>query len=124
MESWECIQKAIDWIEQHIGEKMEILQLSGDTCLSPFYFQRLFKRLTGRPVMEYIKLRRLARAADELLRTGQKISDIALEMGYENHETFTRAFKEIYGATPTTFRKQKPPVTTLIQSLIIWSDAR
>jgi len=110
MESWEYIQKAVDWIEQHIDKKLEISKLSNIAYLSPFYFQRLFKRMTGRPIMEYIKLRRLAYAVDFLTRSNLKISAIALKSGFENHETFTRSFKEIYGVTPTAYRQNSFPV--------------
>ena len=68
--------------------------------------------MTGRPVMEYIKLRRLAYAADYLNRSNLKISDIAYKSGFENHETFTRSFKEAYGVTPTAYRKNKYPLIT------------
>ena len=104
------IQNAIDWIEQHIDQKLEISKLSNVAYLSAFYFQRLFKRMTGRSVMEYIKLRRLAYAADYLSRSDLKISKIALKSGFENHETFTRSFKEVYRMTPTAFRTNKFPV--------------
>ena len=110
MESWEYIQKAIDWIEQHIDNKLEITGLSNIAYLSPFYFQRLFKRMTGFPVMEYIKLRRLDYAVDCLNRSDSKISSIALKSGFINHETFTRSFKEIYGVTPTAYRENSFPV--------------
>jgi AraC-like DNA-binding protein/predicted transcriptional regulator YdeE len=106
------IQKAIDRIEQNLSEKMEMSILSGSVYLSPFYFQRLFKRMTGRTVMEYIKLRRLAYAADYLARSPDKISEVALKSGFENHETFTRSFKEVYGVTPSAYREQKLSVAS------------
>ena len=67
--------------------------------------------MTGRTVMEYVKLRRLAYAADCLAHSEYKILNIALKTGFKNHETFTRSFKEVYGVTPTVFREQKLPAT-------------
>ncbi|MCL2700030.1 MAG: helix-turn-helix transcriptional regulator, partial [Defluviitaleaceae bacterium] len=90
-------------------EEIEVARLSDKAYLSPFYYQRLFKRVTGWPVMEYVKLRRLTRAAELLNRTEIKISDIAHNLGFKNHETFTRAFKVNFGITPTLHREQKPP---------------
>jgi AraC family transcriptional regulator len=72
--------------------------------LSQFYFQRLFKRLVKRPVNEYIKLRRLARASEALLDKNMRIIDVALDFGFSSHETFSRAFKDAYGITPAEFR--------------------
>ena len=109
MTAWEAIQKTLDYIEEHIGENIEIKELAKIAALSPFYYQRLFSRLVNRPVREYIRLRRLARACDVLKDRGKRILDAAVELGFGSHETFTRAFREAYGMTPEQYRKR--PVT-------------
>ena len=72
--------------------------------LSLFYYQRLFTRLVKCSVREYIKLRRLSRACEALLHRQSRILDVALDFGFNSHETFTRAFKEAYGITPAQYR--------------------
>jgi len=72
--------------------------------LSQFYYQRLFSRLVKKPANEYIKLRRLARAAEALSGKNKRILDIALECGFSSHETLTRAFKGAFGMTPEEYR--------------------
>lgn len=105
MNARESIQKTIQWIEEHIAEPLDIGTLSEMAHLSPFYYQRLFRRLAGKPVMEYITLRRLARAADALAEENtSRIVDVAFEFGFGNHETFTRSFKRTYGLTPEEYR--------------------
>lgn len=105
MQAWDSVQNSVRYIEENLSEKMEIEELSKIAYLSPFYFQRLFNRLVGKPVMEYIKLRRLANAADYMIsNSNSRIIDVALEHGFENHETFTRAFKSTYGMTPENYR--------------------
>ncbi|SDY29385.1 AraC family transcriptional regulator [Tindallia californiensis] len=106
MHAWEAIQKTIDFAEENIGEELKIEALAKIAALSPFYFQRLFKRLVKKPVKEYIKLRRLARASDLLIRTEQRIIDVALEVGFSSHESFTRSFKEAYEVTPDQYRRK------------------
>lgn len=54
--------------------------------------------------MEYAKLRRLAQASDNLTKNKRRIIDVALDYGFQSHETFTRAFKEAYGMTPEDYR--------------------
>jgi AraC family transcriptional regulator len=94
-------------MEEHLTDKIEMEELSRIAYLSPFYFQRLFNRLVGKTVMEYIKLRRLANAADYLiLNRESRIKDVAYQFGFENHETFTRAFKSVYGMTPESYRSE------------------
>ena len=113
MHAWEQIQKTIDYIEEHISEEITIEELAEIAALSPFYFQRLFKRLVRKPVMEYIKLRRLARATEELLKRDKRILDIALDLGFSSHEHFTRCFKETFGVTPEEYRRSPVTVNTM-----------
>ena len=111
MQAWESIQKSVNWIEENLPVHMDTEKLSGIAHLSPFYFQRLFSRLVGRPVMEYVKLRRLANAAGLLEKDRGRIIDAALDCGFENHETFTRAFREAYGITPEEYRASPRPLS-------------
>ena len=104
MHAWEAIQDTLKWIEKNLSESIEIDKLADIANLSPFYFQRLFNRLVGKPVMEYVKLRRLANASDYLAKHQRRIIDVALDYGFNNHETFSRAFKLTYGMTPEDYR--------------------
>ncbi len=104
MHAWEQIQKTVEYIEEHVSEEMKIEDLASVASLSPFYFQRLFSRLVKKPVNEYIKLRRLAKASEALLSNDERIVEIALSFGFNSHETFTRAFKSAFGITPEEYR--------------------
>lgn len=104
MHAWEQIQKTVDYIEKHLSEEIKIEDMAQLACLSPFYFQRLFRRLVKKPVKEYIKLRRLAKASELLPDKGRRILDIALDLGFSSHEALTRAFKNTYGITPEAYR--------------------
>ncbi len=111
MKAWESIQDTLKWIEENLSETVEIEKLADTAHLSPFYYQRLFSRLIGKPVMEYTKLRRLAKAADYLAKNHIRIIDAAFNFGFENHETFTRAFKDAYGNTPEEYRASPRPLS-------------
>lgn len=80
----------------------------GDLCgLSRFHFHRLFRQVTGMTVGHYIRLARLKRASLQLLfNRRRQITDIALEAGFEFPESFTRAFRRVYGQAPSLFRYQ------------------
>lgn len=104
MHAWEQIQLTVDYIEQHLSEEMKIENLAKLASLSPFYYQRLFHRLVKRPVKEYIKLRRLAKASEALLGNNKRILDTALDSGFSSHETLTRAFNDAFGMTPEEYR--------------------
>jgi len=104
MYAWESVQKSLDYIENNIGEEISTEDLAKVANLSYFYFHRLFSRLVKKPVQEYIKLRRLARACESLRGKENRILDVALEFGFGSHEGFTRAFRDAYGITPADYR--------------------
>lgn len=105
MHAWEQIQETIQFIEEHLDEKIDIASLAKMASLSPFYYQRLFSRLVKKPVAEYIKLRRMAKATEDLLQKDKRILDIALDLGLSSHEHFSRTFKDTFNLTPDEYRK-------------------
>jgi len=105
MHAWEQIQQTIEFIEDHLGEEINIESLAKTAALSPFYYQRLFSRLVKKPVAEYVKLRRMAKATEILCQKDMRILDIALELGFSSHELFSRTFKDTFGMTPDEYRK-------------------
>ena len=107
MHAWESIQKTLEIIEARIHDDISIEELADIAALSLFYYQRLFVRLVKKPVREYIKLRRMARACDELRKTEARILDIALQYGFCNHGAFTTNFKDAYGLTPSQYRRSQ-----------------
>lgn len=112
MYAWESIERTLTYIEENMSKEIQTETLANIASLSPFYFQRLFKRLVRKPVQEYIKLRRLAKAINDLKNTKQRILDVALSYGFSSHANFTRAFKETYQMTPEEYRKNLPMLNT------------
>lgn len=99
------VQKAIDYVEVHLLEEIDYEAVAKEACSSKFHFQRVFSILCGFTLGDYIRMRRLALAAEELLRTNEKVIDIALKYGYDTPESFTRAFVRFHGVTPTQARQ-------------------
>ncbi len=109
MHAWEAIQKSLDYIETHTTEEIPIERLADIAGLSPYYFQRLFKRLVKKTVFEYIRLRRLAQSSQDL-KNHKRIADVAAEYGFSSHGNYTRAFKEAYNITPEEYRTKSIPL--------------
>ena len=101
------INRAIDYIEEHLEGELVIDQISQEAGISKWHFQRVFKAVLGETVKEYITRRRLSLAAQELIGTNSKILDIAMNFGFESHEVFTRSFKKLFEISPSELRAQK-----------------
>ena len=101
----ESLQRAIDYMEEHMTEPVSMDQIARQANVSVFHFQRTFSILTDMPVGEYLRGRRLTLAAHELSSTDNKIIDIAYKYGYDTPEAFTKAFRRQHGLTPSDARK-------------------
>ncbi|MCQ6563171.1 AraC family transcriptional regulator [Paenibacillus mendelii] len=99
-----CFQKSIDYIEEHLKERITVEDLADIAGFSPYHFYRLFDAYVGMPVMEYVRRRRLAYAAAELSQ-GKRIIDIAMEYGFETHAGFGKAFRKVYACSPEYYRQ-------------------
>lgn len=95
------IQRAIDYVEDHIMEPIDYEAVAKSAYSSSFHFQRVFSILCGFTLGEYIRSRRLSLAGSELLRSDEKIINIALKYGYDTPESFSRAFTRFHGIAPS-----------------------
>lgn len=107
MEWMGAIQKAIQYIEEHITEELTIDRIAAQVNISSFYFQKGFAMLCGFTITEYIRNRRLALAGNDLATGREKVIDIALKYGYDSPDSFTRAFTRFHGVTPAAARKER-----------------
>ncbi len=119
MHAWEQIQMTIDYIEENLAKDIKIDYLAKLASLSQFYYQRLFSRLIKKPVNEYIKLRRLAKASEAFLDKNKRILDVALDCGFSSHEVLTRAFKSTYGMTPEEYRRKPVRLNTFCKPQLL-----
>jgi AraC family transcriptional regulator len=99
------ISKVINFIYRHLEDDMTLEDLSAVACMSPFHFHRVFSASTGISVIRLVQLLRLRRASTQLVFSKDRpITDIALEAGFANAESFTRAFRKMQGQSPSDFR--------------------
>lgn len=95
-------------IEENIEQEVDYTQLYKGLNISGSSLQRIFPVLFNVTLSEYIRKRRLTKAAFELKQTQHSILDIALRYGYESPDAFAIAFKKQHGATPSGVRKGAP----------------
>jgi AraC family transcriptional regulator len=99
--------KVFDYIDKHQNEDLSLEHLSQVACFSKYHFHRQFSAYTGISVFKYVQLARLKHASYRLVfNTQERITDIALDARFENPESFSRAFKNTFGQTPSEFRSK------------------
>ncbi len=106
MNYYERIQRSIDYFESNLENTIDINSASQKAFMSLSNFYRMFFALTGYSVKEYIRLRRISLAADEIAERNTCIIDIAVKYDFESGDSFSRAFRRITGYLPSEFRKQ------------------
>lgn len=95
------IQQAVDYVEAHITEPIDYEEAAKQAYSSSFHFQRVFSILCGYTLGDYIRMRRLTLAGNELVSSEIRVIDAALKYGYDTPESFSRAFTRFHGVTPS-----------------------
>lgn len=102
------LNKVFDYIDKHLSENLSLNQLAEIAHFSPFHFHRIFKTLVGETLNEYISRQRLNRAANHLmLNEHPNIGALAFDLGFSSNAVFTRAFKRIFGQSPSAYNKSQ-----------------
>ncbi len=123
MKEWcGAVQRMIDWIEEHPDRNKVLESLSEEIGYSPWYCSVLFHDVTGMTLKAYASGRRLARAAEEIRDTKERILDIALKYGFSSQEALSRPFREQYGCTPAAYRRKPVPVRLQIYKDVLLPD--
>ncbi|WBL13164.1 AraC family transcriptional regulator [Sutcliffiella sp. NC1] len=95
---------AMKYIEENLTSEIDFKVVARLALCSEYHFKRMFSFLAGISLSEYIRRRRLSLAAFELHNSNVKVIDVATKYGYNSPDSFTRAFFNLHGVTPTEAR--------------------
>ena len=99
-----AVRNAMDYIQTHYSEPLYLEDIAGAVGVSKYHFSRVFKQECGFSPHEYLIMTRMNRAMFLLKTTDDPIKEIALQVGYQNEATFTTAFGNRVGLSPSRFR--------------------
>ena len=99
------VREAIEYIEDNLFEPISAESVGKAINYAPSSFSNIFSAITGYSVGEYIRFRRLSRAADDLENGEHSVTEMAFECEYETVEAFSKAFKRLFGCPPSKMSK-------------------
>lgn len=109
-----AVQRMQDYIEEHLEEKIGIEELARVSLFSPWHSYRLFRSYIGLTPSEYIRRLRLAKAALRLKKEHLRITDAALDFGFDSVDGFTRAFHREFKMCPGTYAASPVPIALFV----------
>lgn len=105
MHTVEIVQRAIDYIEEHLDESLALERIAEAAAMSVPNLYRIFYAMTGHPIKEYIRKRRISEAACLLRQTDLSTIDIGFNCGFDTYQAFIKSFKRNTGLTPGLYRR-------------------
>lgn len=97
---------AIEYLKQNVSNNVSIADVAHYCHCSQSYLSRIFKRRIGVNVSVYINKMRVEIAKEHLMTTKERITEIALKVGYNDPNYFSRVFIKLVGIPPTEFRRR------------------
>ncbi|MBL8288435.1 MAG: helix-turn-helix domain-containing protein [Rubrivivax sp.] len=102
------LHRVLAHIDARLAEPLALADLAAVAHFSPYHFHRLFAAWTGRTLGEYVRQRRLERAATRLTSQPRaSVLDVAIGVGFGSGEAFARAFKDRFGCSPSAWRGRR-----------------
>ena len=107
--SGECgiIESAIRYINKNLSLPMSIDAISKNIHVNKYYLCHVFKKETGITVSRYITSARISLAKELLIKTQKSVSDVAIDVGFNNFSHFSTTFSKVVGVSPNVFRKEQ-----------------
>ncbi|MBU5484373.1 AraC family transcriptional regulator [Clostridium sp. MSJ-11] len=106
MDWLERMNKALDYIEDSLDDKIDYTKIAQAAYCSEYHFSRMFSSITGISLSEYIRRRRLTLAAFEIQKSDVRVIDVAIKYGYQSADSFSRAFQKTHGIKPSDARNK------------------
>src|ERR1051325_4362327 len=99
------------FIDNNYNRKIEVDEIAKNAFMSEFHFFRSFKEVFGITPHQYLLSRRLAKAYEELIHSTKIINTIAIDCGFSDIYSFSKAFKKFFGYSPSLLRAKEAVAT-------------
>lgn len=109
-----AVQRMQDYIEAHLEEEITLSDLARASLFSPWHSYRLFQQYTGMTPATYIRSLRLSQSAMRLKSGSYRVTDAALNSGFDSIDGYTRAFSREFGQNPSEYTKNPVPIPLFV----------
>ena len=103
-----ALNRLVEFVEGHLTDEIDVAGLAMSLGTTEYHLRRMFSSLAGMPLSEYVRRRRMAVAAADVLEAGELLG-IAVRYGYGSTEAFGRAFRSVHGVAPGDVRRAVAP---------------
>ncbi|WP_165800024.1 MULTISPECIES: AraC family transcriptional regulator [Isoptericola] len=103
------LNRLVDAVEDSLSDGLDVARLAASLGTTEYHLRRMFSSLAGMPLSEYVRRRRMTRAATDVV-AGDPILDVAVRYGYGSAEAFGRAFRSVHGTRPADVRRHGGPL--------------
>lgn len=105
MSKVELLANALEYIEKHLTQELKTENIAKACFCSKSTLEKLFQAINHISIHDYVVRRRMNKGAKILFQNEEiSILEVALQVGYNSHESFTRAFKQVWNCNPSEFR--------------------
>lgn len=101
------MKETLLFIDRNLGAQLRLAALCRRAAVTPSHFSRVFKRLTGMNVTDYVIAKRIVYAKELLVRTDENMNRIATVCGFESASYFYKMFKKLTGMTPLAYKRNQ-----------------
>lgn len=108
---YHTVYSVADYISEHYDQSFSLEELANQFFLSKYYLCRVFKKITGYGINEYVNIHRIQKAKRLLEETNLSISEISQLIGYESLTYFEKIFKTYMTISPLKYRKTLNTIT-------------
>lgn len=102
----ERLKRMLSYIDEHLADELSTARIAASAAISESECLRCFRGVINITPIQYVRQRRVRRAARLLRASLKSVSDIAVECGFQDFSYFTKTFREIEGCTPTEYRRR------------------
>ncbi|HYF91721.1 MAG TPA: response regulator [Symbiobacteriaceae bacterium] len=100
----QAVEQGKRFVERHYAEEITLERVAQEVCLTPYYYSKIFSRVVGQTLVDYLTLVRMEKARQLLADPVVTIKEACFAVGYNDPNYFSRVFKKVTGHTPTEFR--------------------